>query len=227
MSTVEWQQKKLMLTRSSCHHKPTHNSRQSAEQHTTFVREDHKIWGPLSRQQHHSTAQQHGKPQHTPGMHLIRRPVGRRRPVREHGRPMAGRSPCSPLASAVAPPTFSDPCKQLVCVQTANSPVLHNRGRPHTQRPSANGGSGASNGRCGDRAAGAHLIRLPVWRQKPIREHKFTMARRSPCSTSAAAHRPQSAVQRPTNRTATGKHPTSSNHAGASQHSASLHFHSN
>ena len=39
MSTVEWQQKKLILTRSSCRRKPTHNIRQSAGQHTTFVRE--------------------------------------------------------------------------------------------------------------------------------------------------------------------------------------------
>ena len=39
MSTVEWQQRKLMPTRSSCHREPTHNIRQSAGQHATFVRE--------------------------------------------------------------------------------------------------------------------------------------------------------------------------------------------
>ena len=39
LSTVEWQQRKLMPTRSSCHREPTHNIRQSARQHATFVRE--------------------------------------------------------------------------------------------------------------------------------------------------------------------------------------------
>ena len=80
--------------------------------------------------------QKHGRPPHTPGVHLIRRPVGQLRPVRDHGRPMAGRSPCSPSASAVPPHSAT---------RDARCEIHHNLPRKAAIQRAGQAGSGGEN----------------------------------------------------------------------------------